>query len=414
MRLVGLHTHTKIPHLEANQRRFASLNGCSYESFFVRNYYEKYRIIYALLQGSPGEVFCFIDSDTYFVSERFDFPLPETILVNAFPGEMPAPESHLQAGMDNFLCARAVPESLGILEGVIADLSYRYCGDRNLDAKAQFPREIVRPHLHQSGDIYWNIDATAQLGFFGFANILAAHIRPNKATDYLSYADLICDGAPDLPEVVTGDFSVFNPGHENALLTLHTPEIGLQGAVCERNLERYCRARGLTLYAYRRNPRAAENIAATWLKPELILRHIGDHRHIAWIDSDMLISPDCPLVTESEFTAYQDIGNWRFNAGFMIFRNCPRTLSYLEAVRSRCEGLGDRSTTYVNKGDQWQFICEAETHFPDFHPLSNLRINLLPGYEPVGESPLLVHFVGMPTHIRARVMEAYDRRMFRS
>ena len=414
MKLVGLYTHRHVPSLEANHRRFAELNGFAYEKIPVRNYYEKYRVISSLLEQSPGDVFCFIDSNTYFIEDRFTFPLPETILISGYPGEQPAEGSGSQAGMDNFFCVRAVPESRRILEKVISDLSYRYCGDRSLDARAHFPAKCVRPYLYQEGNIFFQAEIPAHADFFQFTNILTAHIGLKNATDHVSYADLLCCGGEDFPTLATEEFSIINPGQTDAMVTLHTPEIGLQGAVCERNLERYCRARGLTLYVYRRNPRAAENISATWLKPALILRHIVDHGHIAWFDSDMLISPDCDFDTSREFTAYQDMGNWRFNAGFMIFRNCPRTLAYLEAVRARCESLEDRSATYANRGDQWQFICEAEIHFPEFLPVSNRRINLLPGYEPEGEPPLLVHFVHMPTHIRARIMNCYDGVMMRA
>ena len=414
MKLVGLYTHRHVPSLEANHRRFAELNGFAYEKIPVRNYYEKYRIITSLLERSPGEVFCFIDSDTYFIEDRFTFPRPETILISGYPGEQPAEGSGDQAGMDNFFCVRAVPESQRILEKVISDLSYRYMGDRSLDARAHFPKECVRPYLYQEGNVFFQAEIPAHADFFRFTNILAAHIGLKNATDHLSYADLLCGGGEDFPPIAAEEFSVINPGQTDAMVTLHTPEIGLQGAVCERNLERYCRAKGLTLYVYRSNPRAADKISATWLKPELILRHIGSHRHIAWFDSDMLISPDCDFDTSREFTVYQDIGNWKFNAGFMIFRNCHRTLAYLEAVRARCESLDDRSATYANRGDQWQFICEAEIHFPEFQPLSNRRINLLPGYEPEGMTPLLVHFVHMPTHIRARIMNCYDGVMLRA
>jgi hypothetical protein len=411
MKLIGLYSHSAIPYLEQNHRKFAEANRFSYTNYFVRNYYEKYRIIYAILQESPGEVFCFIDSNSYFIEQKFSFPLPDDILINSHPGAHPPQTEEMVAAMDNFFVIRSTLVSMRVLERVIADVSYYYLGDRKIDPMVPFPKNLVQNHHFQSGNTYWNIDISAHPDFFHFKNILVAHINPNKAADFFSYANLLCAPAPELPEIPKEDFDVINPGKPQSLLTLYTPEIAQQGAVCERNLARYCRAKDLTLYVYRKNPRASENISGAWLKPELLLRHLDSHEYLAWVDSDMLISVDFQMDVSREFTAYQDLGNWKLNSGFLIFCNSPKIKNYLEAVARRCEFIENRSTTHINGSDQSQFIAEAEIHFPDFFPISNRRVNILPGYEPLGEKPLLVHFVGMPTHVRAHVMNHYDALM---
>jgi hypothetical protein len=411
MKLIGLYSHSSIPYLERNHRNFADSNGFSYENYFVKNYYEKYRLIYSLLQKAPNEVFGFIDSNSYFIEQKFDFPLPEHILINCPPGQTLENEDS-QAVMDNFFVIRSTYEAMKCLEKVTADVSYYFLGDRKIDPAVPFPKKFIKNHHYQSGNTYWNIDIPAHKEFFNYKNILVAHLNPNKAADFFSYANLLCAPAPDLPDIPQTDFEVINPGMSNALLTLYTPEIALQGAVCERNLTRYCQFKGLTLYVYRNNPRASENVSGAWLKPELLLRHIVDHKHIAWVDSDILVSMDYELETSREFTAYQDIGNWKFNSGFLVFKNSEKASNYLNDVVNRCESITDRSKTRVNKGDQGQFIAEAEKHFPDFLPISNQRVNLLPGYEFNGDRPLVVHFVGMPTHARARIMNHYDSLYF--
>jgi hypothetical protein len=221
----------------------------------------------------------------------------------------------------------------------------------------------------------------------------------------------LCAPAPDLPDIPSADFEVINPGKSNALLTLYTPEIALQGAVCEKNLTRYCQSKGLTLYVYRKNHRTSENISGAWLKPELLLRHIMDHEYIAWVDSDILISMDYELKEFREFTAYQDVANWKINSGFLIFKNIPKAKTFLKDVLTRCESLEDRSSINYNRGDQWQFILELEKHWPDYAPSSNLQINTLPGYCN-SLDPYVVHFLGMPTHARARIMNHYDHMYF--
>ena len=412
MKLIGLYSHSLIPYLEENHRKFAEANGFSYASYFCRNYYEKYRIIYAILQEGPGELFGFIDSNSYFIQQHFSFSPPEHILINGLPGSNPPENEESAAAMDNFFVIRSTAESMRVIAKVTGDVSYYYLGDRKIDPHIPFPKRFIQNHHFQSGNIYLNIDIPAHPEFFNFENILVAHLNPNKAADFFSYANLMCGPAPELPEIPQAEFEVINPGKSQALLTLYTPEIAQQGAVCERNLARYCRAKNLTLYIYRKNPRATEKISGAWLKPELLLRHIADHDCIAWVDSDILISTDYELDSSREFTVYQDLGNWRFNSGFMIFRNSANVKNYLQAVVARCESLNDRSVTHVNQGDQGQFILEVETHFPDFFPLSNLRVNMLPGYESNGLSPLVVHFVGMPTHIRARIMNHFDHLYF--
>ena len=411
MKLVGLYYHSPIPHLEKNHKSFADANGFAYQKYAIRNYYEKYRIIYSLLQDFPGELFIFIDSNSYFIHQQFCFPNPEHILINSPPGYNPLPSTEYVEAMHNFFILRSTRESLRMLEKVIADVSYTYLGERKIDAKLYFPKSFHNKCLLQSGDIYLNVDIPSHPDFFNFKNILVGHFKPGNL-GLFSYANLLCGPAPELPDIPQADFEVINPGKPNALVTLYTPEIAMQGAVCERNLSRYCKSKELTLYVYRKNHRAAENISATWLKPELLLRHIADHDYIAWVDSDILISSEYNLDTSREFTAYQDMGNWRFNAGFMIFRNSEKIQNFLASVAARCESISDRSTTYENKGDQWQFILEAEKQFPDFSPLSNSRVNALPGCELNAFSPLLVHFVCMPTHVRTRVMHHYDHLFF--
>jgi hypothetical protein len=412
MKIVGLYQHTSILYLERNHRKFAENNQFTFKKYFARNYYEKYRLIYFELINSLGELFCFIDSNSYFIHDHFNFILDTDILVNSEPGAHFGEGEEFAPALDNFIIIRSTLESIRAIEKVTSSASFCYWGERKIDFKASFPTKYVKSHHFKHEDIYLNIDAPSHPEFFNFKNILVCHLNPNRSADFFSYANLLCGPSLGLPHTSESDFEVFNPGCKNALLTLHTPEIGLQGAVCERNLKRYCFSKEMTLYVHRKNPRAQERIAATWLKPELLLRHLPDHQFLAWVDSDILLSLEYRLDLSNDFTAYQDIGDWKFNAGLLIFKNCEKIRLFLESVQARCESISDRSSTHVNQSDQGQFIAEAKEHFPEFLPSSNLRINMLPGYEADGALPLAVHFVGIPTHVRARIMNSYDSLFF--
>ena len=210
------------------------------------------------------------------------------------------------------------------------------------------------------------------------------------------------------------DFEVVNPGKSRALVTLSSTEPGAPTpdyvAVSEPNFRRYAQNHDITLYIYKGVPPAYAGIHSTWSKPYLVRTHLSSHDYVSWVDADILISGKFRLPEGEDVIVYSDPG-LLFNAGFMTFRNSPKTIDYLQAVIAKCEDVQDRTHLHTNGGDQRQFIDQYKIHFPDSRPRSHLHANVHPALGKLRlPAPGLWHFMGInPPSIRAVVMDYYDK-----
>jgi hypothetical protein len=269
-----------------------------------------------------------------------------------------------------------------------------------------------------------NHEITSEYHESSVADLLVARCgNPNWPRSQLwTEAEIVCNHRPKK----TGKFAsqsqcsensyleIFNPGKSHALVTLSCPEPGLPTAVyadvSEHNFRQYAERQGLTLYLYKDKPPAFAGLHSTWVKPYILLRHLRDHENVSWIDSDILISDDFLVIQDNDVVVYKDPGGL-FNAGFMTFRNSEKAIDFLHAVIARCESIDDRSTLFINGGDQRQFIEEYLVHFPDSLPKSNLVANIPTVLDKLREpGPGLWHFMGLnPPSIRAIVMDYYAK-----
>jgi hypothetical protein len=441
MKLFGIYLLTDIPNLEQNHRRFAEINNLEYKKFDVRTYYEKWALVYHLLESHPGETLVFIDAFSYFVSPDFDLDLSEPITIQELHGKV----------MDNFFVVRSCRESLKVFHEVECHAAHRFTWDGSFLFEVALPKGIAKSYGYQtqSGKRF-NLDLgySDRGRFFSIEELpiglgadheTASEYRESSVADLLvakcgnpnwprsqlwTEAEIICKHRPkktgklafQSQDSENSYLEIINPGKSLALVTLSCQEPELPTAVyadvSEQNFRRYAERQGLTLYLYKDKPPAFAGLHSTWVKPYILLRHLRDHENVSWIDSDILISDDFLIIQDNDVVVYKDPGGL-FNAGFMAFRNSEKAIDFLHAVIARCEAIEDRSTLFVNGGDQRQFIEEYLVHFPDSLPRSNLVANIPTVLDKLREpGPGLWHFMGLnPPSIRAIVMDYYNSRL---
>lgn len=430
MKLIGLYTLPDIPNLEQNHSRFAEINKLEYKKFHIRNHYEKWALVYHLLESHPGETLVFIDAFSYFVSPDFDLDLSEPFIIQELHGKV----------NDNFFVVRSCQETRKIFHEIRRHSAQRFTGETNFLFELPLPQDTAKPYGYQtpSGKRF-NLDLTftdrgkyfevsnlplglcsnenaeSEFGNSAVKNILVARFGGSSwGAQFISEADILCHYRPRMDEAETDlEFEIVNPGKKLALVTLSCSEPGIPppeyANVSERNFRDYAQHQDVTLYIYKAIPNELKGLHSTWTKPYLVLRHLSQHEYLSWIDADMLISRDFQLPIGEDVIVYNDPGAWHFNAGFITFRNSEKTIAFLHAVIARCESLDDRSSLYVNGSDQTQFIEEYLVYFPDSLPRSNLVANISTVLDNLREpGPGLWHFMGLnPPSIRAIVMDYY-------
>jgi len=144
-----------------------------------------------------------------------------------------------------------------------------------------------------------------------------------------------------------------------------------------------------------------------WSKPRLILRHLAQHEYVGWIDSDILVSRDYEMIFQDEVHVYNDPCAWEFNSGFMVFKNTPKNQELLQSVIERIHSIDRLDSVYVNGGDQTYFIEQVKVHYPDLLVSSNLLTNSHVLFQLIGSTKKMIHFMGLPIHIRRIMMDVY-------
>jgi len=431
MKLFGLYSLSDIPHLKENHRLFADFNRFDYFEISIRNSYEKWVWVYRLLESHPGETLAFIDAFSFFSSDTFPSDVNDPILIQDLNGKV----------MDNFFVVRSCIETQRVFHEILRTAQQHFCNGSFMFS-IPMPNGIAKHYCHKtSNDLFFNVD----LAFIHEGRFLATKEVPTGAfsvadqehadvintiknilvvryggygwdSQFWSVAEILCQRRRSIEGAApASDVEVVNPGRDRAILTLSStqPDMPLPeyAAVSERNFRRYAATHDVTLYLYKGIPEELSALHSTWTKPYLLLRHLPEHQYLSWVDGDILISNDYHLPEGEDVIVYNDPGAWFFNAGFMTFRNSRKSADFLQAVISRCEAIGDRSTLYVNGSDQSQFIEEFKAHFPDALPHSNLEGNTPPILSSsIPKDRGLWHFMGInPPSIRAIVMDWMDR-----
>jgi len=430
MKLFGLYNLDDIPNLKGNHAQFAELNCWEYRAFSIRNVYEKWALVYRLLESHPGETLAFIDAFSYFVSPSCSLDTMEPILIQEAQGKI----------MDNFFVVQSTTETRRVFHNILRDAQSTFAGGSFL-FEPRLPDGIAKPYGHRTADgLHFNADpvftfhgrylsaAEIPQGFtVDVALSQLADDSPGRSlvlryggtgwdAQFWTTAEILCQKREAIqPAASEPCFEVVNPGHPKALLSLSCSEPGMPpaeyAAVSERNFRQYAERQNVTLYLYKAIPEELKGLHSTWTKPYLVLRHLPKHEYLSWVDADLLISRNFPLPEGEDVIVYNDPGAWLFNAGFMTFRNSAKTMEFLQAVITRCESIDDRSSLYVNGSDQTQFIEEFRLHFPDSLPRSNLVANIPVIFSSFREpGPGLWHFMGLnPPSVRALVMDYYDK-----
>ena len=405
MKLFGLYQHDDIPSLEANHRRFCDENGIAYQKHRIANYWEKFRLIYHLLQEYPNETLLFIDSNSYFTTFAWQFDLDRDLLLQKKTGGI----------LHNFIVLRSTVEVQQLFKEHILPASSVQMFYRNnwkfelpIPSVPELPNKWLLPYPFEQNGVHLNIDAFAH---FDDASVMVRHIILDWLMNPPSFANLLCDYKPASYPINMSPFEIINPGHGNALVTLHTKEMERIGSISEQNVADYCERNDITYYIYRQIPENLSHLSGAWCKPYLLLDHIADHDTIGWIDSDILITTGYRMDFSGEVQVYNDPGDWYFNSGFMIFKNTEKNKSLLQGVIHRCDQLEQRHITHVNGGDQRYFNQEYRSHYPDLPPLSNLVTNCLPGYFFPHSEEHLLHFMGIGMPIRAALMDVYAQKI---
>jgi hypothetical protein len=434
MKLFGLYLLSDIPNLEKNHRKFAEMNSLSYQKFSIRNFYEKWALVYHLLHKHADEILLFIDAFSYFASAKLPEDIPTPIFIQEANGRI----------MDNFFIVQSTQETRRIFNEILRFSQQQFLNGSH-SFQTAFKEGIAKSYDYATlQGIHLNVDpAFAPNGryfrYFGVSEMPIGFDHrgdsPSGSIDladilvttyggyswdsfFWSAAEILCHHRAELPEFSENpSFEVFNPGKKRALLTLTSMESGIPtpdyALVSDRNFRRYGELNGITVYFYRGIPEAYKGLHSTWTKPYLALRHLDQHEYLSWVDADILLSPEFELPSGGDVIVYSDPGAWLFNAGFMTFKNSPKSISYLQSVIARCEAITDRSSLYINGSDQTQFIEEFKAHFPDILPRSNMEANTPVVFKsPFLNIPGLWHFMGLnPPSLRAIVMDCYAKRL---
>ena len=395
MKLYGLYECKNINELEYNHKKFCEYNNIKYDQYFIRGYHDKFHLIYYLLEKNPGETLLFVDSNSYFKNLKYEFEFTEDIVVQL--------DGDNASG--NFFIVKSSKESRAVFKSVLLDASHHAVVHRSMDFNMKIPEKYILGHLFQQKGVYFNVNI-CQHENFNDAPIMVCHVRADSWGSF-SYANSVCNYKP--VRYVTNDkkYEVFNPGMKKALVSLYTENIKDIGIISEKNISDYCIANHITYYIYRELPAELGEMHGNWSKPCLILRHLFQHEYVGWIDSDILISRDYEMNFQDEVQVYNDPCAWEFNSGFMVFKNTPKNQELLESVIERIHSIDRLDSVYVNGGDQTYFIEQVKARYPDLLASSNLITNSHVLFQLIDTTKKMIHFMGLPTHIRRIMMDVY-------
>ncbi|MFM0049113.1 glycosyltransferase family protein [Caballeronia grimmiae] len=211
----------------------------------------------------------------------------------------------------------------------------------------------------------------------------------------------------------TEPHSVYQPEQAIAVVTLYTPNVARYGRIAEANFRRYCERHGYTLYLHREIPSHLNDgkTAGNWLKPALLREYLPHHKWVFWVDADVLFN-DMNRKLESIMHGHdalfaRDVGSWIFNSGIMGFKRTQQNYDAFQRILDVCGQLPDKSSVYVNHGDQHFFNREFKEHagFDATHIASFVEWNT-PWCYRLPDS-FMVHYIGAWEDNKALLMD-YD------
>lgn len=244
-----------------------------------------------------------------------------------------------------------------------------------------------------------------------YRDVLVDHIntRRRSGLPLFSFADY--------PPGEVADRSQYQTGHPIALVMLYTPNIGVYARIAEHNLRQYCLKQNYTLYVHREIPaELGLNASGNWLKPWLLHGYMPHHEWVFWIDADVLIADLDrrlePLLKGKTQVLGHDLGQWTFNSGVMGFKNTLENRTMLESLMSNIAALSDRSSVYVNNGDQYFFIHALKDAglLDDDDVLDFFTVNT--PWNLRRDDSFIVHYLGMWPEMRALMM-VHDQQLMR-
>jgi hypothetical protein len=395
MKLYGLYEHQNLDELHYNHQKFCEYNNISYNKFYIRGYHDKYHLIYHLLGKNPGETILFVDSNSYFKHLKYEFEFTEDIAI----------QKSGESVFTNFIVVRSTAESISIFKALLLEASRSVVVERSMDFSPKIPEKYILGELFQQNGAYLNVDI-CQHANFNSANIMVCYVKPDNWGCF-SYANAICNYKPSIYKTSDKNYEVINPGMKNALVSLYTPEIKDIGVISETSISDYCLKNDITFYIHRELHSDFGQMTGNWAKSKLLLQYIKQHEYLGWIDSDIIISKDYEMLFEDEVHVYNDPCAWEFNSGFMVFKNTQKNEVLLRAVTDRTANLNCKDSVYVNGGDQAHFIHEIKSHYPSLLAGSNMLTNSHIDFQLIDTNKKMIHFMGLPIHIRRIMMDVY-------
>jgi hypothetical protein len=395
MKLYGLYKHQNLDDLQYNHKKFCEYNNISYNKYYIRGYHDKYHLIYHLLEKNPGETILFVDSNSYFKHLKYEFEFTEDIAI----------QKSGESVFTNFIVVRSTAESISVFKALLLEASRSVVVERSMDFSPKIPEKYILGELFQQNGVYLNVNI-CQHANFNSASIMVCYVKPDN-WGFFSYANAICNYKPSIYKTTEAKFDVINPGMKNALVSLYTEEIKEVGVISEKSISEYCLKNDITYYIHRELHSDFGQMAGNWAKSRLLLQYIKQHEYIGWIDSDIIISKDYEMLFEDEVHVYNDPCAWEFNSGFMVFKNTPKNELLLQSVTERTANLDRKDSVYVNGGDQTHFIDQVKAHYPELLPKSNMLTNSHIDFQLIDTNKKMIHFMGLPIHIRRMMMDVY-------
>jgi hypothetical protein len=400
MKLIGLYEYKELKNVEENHLNFCQKNGIEYQKIYIQNYDEKWRNVYTILDENPNGEFLFIDSYSFFKTEKFNFYFEKDIFIEGFSGKI----------LDNFFFVRSTTETRKVFFNNLLKCRKQLI-EKKLFCDPQLPIDVVSENYPRRIDgFYFNLNINYIQNYHQLEEVIVCNHRVFDKPN-LPISEIILKPIKSTYSEQQSDFQVINPGYSKAFISIYTPEINNYGRISEDNISRWCQSNNTTYYIYRKLPDNLSTISGNWTKPYLILEHIEDHDCISWIDSDILILGHINIDYEKDVSIYCDPACWFMNSGFMTFRKTQKNIELIKSIIKKIESVQDKSSVYASGGDQPIFEDEIKKYYPDIIPHSNLKINSILNYHFFNkpeEINAMIHFMGYHSEVRRHLMDYYN------
>lgn len=406
MKVISIHKKKNLENIDFNHRLYCKLTGYEYEKVYIDDpYMEKYLLILQKLQENEGSQLIFIDSDCFF---RKNEKLPE------LKRDMYI-QKYEDCIIDNFIIVKSNTETIKVFSDICYSIAEQQKGrSLNQKIKISYPEEklLQYPYALEDFNAYLNVSLYSNQSAFLINNIFVVNttiLHRDQPTSYY-FAEVLCSKKNFKREKKEKDYQCINPGKDNALVCLYTPEIENMGLVVEENLTLYCKYHDITLHMYRDTTESLKknNIIGRWCKPHVLLENFSKHKYVAWIDSDIVIGKNYKIDFTGDISCYTD-PVFPMNSGFMVFKTTNKNKKLMKELIEEFDKI-DGDLSAERRGDQPIFTRKIQEFYPDYSFKSNLSGNSHP-YIPRHLSPSdhsnMIHFMGFPNTFRYHVMDGF-------